>query len=70
MKVHGMRPPLLSLSPVLALVAVFLLLSGCTPLQDFLNMSAPEVQSYSPKGEQLELGPDATVRVLFSQAMN
>ena len=63
-------PGTLTFHRALPLVALILLLTGCTPLQDFLNMSAPEVQSYLPKGQQLELAPEAPVRVRFSQAMN
>lgn len=52
------------------LLLASLLVPACTQVQDFFNMTAPEVQSYSPRGEQLELKPDTTVRVRFSQLMN
>jgi len=52
------------------LVFVAVLVPGCTQVQDFLNMRAPEIEGYSPQGEQLELEPGMPVRVQFSQAMN
>ena len=58
------------LPPVLVLLLFLVLLPGCTPLQEFLNMSAPEVEGYSPRGEQTGGVAEDPVRVRFSQAMN
>ncbi len=71
---HQLLPVLVVLRLAFLVAAILLLaillLAGCTQVQDFLNMRAPEVDGYSPRGEQLELEPGTPVRVRFSQPMN
>ncbi len=55
---------------ILLIIAIQVILTGCRLIQDFMNMSPPEILSFSPDDEYVTASELSEVCITFSQGMD